>query len=578
MSTVAAWMAYALVVSALVTGAALLAERAARAAGRSARGLWAGALGVTMVLPVAAWLWPSSAAAPVSEVPVSMLRIQPIVLDAATSGSALPVDGILLGLWAVLSVLCGAFVAVAAMRLARARRTWERAELEGQPVLLSDDVGPAVVGLARGEIVMPRWTLAIERDLRRLLLLHEREHVLAGDPRLLFAGLAALVLAPWNPFVWIQFLRLRLAIEIDCDARVLHASRDARSYGALLLEVGRYRTEPALAVAFGEPRRFLEERIRMIPRALGRRHPRRAAGLALGAVAVLLLAVCARDPMSSADPTERAGVLEAQVEEQADVSQAPVFTPFTVAPKIRNAEETRRRLEENYPPLLREAGIGGTTLVWFFVDEAGRVQKVQINKSAGYDALDQAALRVAAEIDFAPALNQEKPVPVWIAIPIVFQAGEGEARATQLRKQATDTTSEGRELDRRDRLEAMRAAQAEAEALGKSGVEPSPEVGPQFTPFTDRPELLNRPEVQEALETNYPPLLRNAGIGGQTMVWFLIDKTGAVSDVRLNKSSDHPALDEAALKVARVMRFSPAKNRGAAVPVWVAIPIVFSSK
>ena len=103
-------------------------------------------------------------------------------------------------------------------------------------MLLSDDVGPAVVGLRHGEIVMPRWALQIDVALRRLLLLHEREHLHAGDPRLLFAGLAAIVCAPWNPFVWIQFLRLRLAVEIDCDARVLRASGDARGYGSQLRE------------------------------------------------------------------------------------------------------------------------------------------------------------------------------------------------------------------------------------------------------------------------------------------------------------------------------------------------------
>jgi TonB family protein len=34
-------------------------------------------------------------------------------------------------------------------------------------------------------------------------------------------------------------------------------------------------------------------------------------------------------------------------------------------------------------------------------------------------------------------------------------------------------------------------------------------------------------------------------------------------------------MDEAALDVARVMKFSPAKNRGRPVPVWVSIPITF---
>ena len=105
-----------------------------------------------------------------------------------------------------------------------------------------------------------------------------------------------------------------------------------------------------------------------------------------------------------------------------DLSAAPRFTPFTVRPELRNRAEVARALERNYPPLLRDAGIGGETLVWFFIDENGRVQKTQINKSSGYEALDKAALTVAEQMQFSPALNRDKKVPVWVAIPIVFSA------------------------------------------------------------------------------------------------------------------------------------------------------------
>lgn len=105
-----------------------------------------------------------------------------------------------------------------------------------------------------------------------------------------------------------------------------------------------------------------------------------------------------------------------------DLSAAPRFTPFTVRPELRNRAEIARALERNYPPLLRDAGIGGETRVWFFIDENGRVQKTQINKSSGYEALDKAALTVAEQMQFSPALNRDKKVPVWVAIPIVFSA------------------------------------------------------------------------------------------------------------------------------------------------------------
>jgi beta-lactamase regulating signal transducer with metallopeptidase domain len=42
---------------------------------------------------------------------------------------------------------------------------------------------------------------------------------------------------PWNLALWWQLRRLCLAVEMDCDARVVSALGDARAYGALLLRV-----------------------------------------------------------------------------------------------------------------------------------------------------------------------------------------------------------------------------------------------------------------------------------------------------------------------------------------------------
>ena len=58
-------------------------------------------------------------------------------------------------------------------------------------------------------------------------------------------------------------------------------------------------------------------------------------------------------------------------EEAADISAAPTFTPFTVRPDLTNEREVQRALEREYPPILRDAGIGGTVQVHFFIDEVG---------------------------------------------------------------------------------------------------------------------------------------------------------------------------------------------------------------
>jgi len=104
-----------------------------------------------------------------------------------------------------------------------------------------------------------------------------------------------------------------------------------------------------------------------------------------------------------------------------DLSAAPTFTPFTVAPAILNRPEVVRAMTREYPPLLRDAGIGGTVKVFFFIDEEGAVKDFRIDETSGHQALDDAALAVADVYRFSAALNRDKKVPVWVSFPITFQ-------------------------------------------------------------------------------------------------------------------------------------------------------------
>ena len=58
--------------------------------------------------------------------------------------------------------------------------------------------------------------------------------------------------------------------------------------------------------------------------------------------------------------------------------------------------------------------------IWFFIDEEGKVVKTVVDKSSGHKALDDAAIQVADFIQFSPALNRDKRVPVWMSLPITF--------------------------------------------------------------------------------------------------------------------------------------------------------------
>ena len=104
-----------------------------------------------------------------------------------------------------------------------------------------------------------------------------------------------------------------------------------------------------------------------------------------------------------------------------DIAAAPVFTPMTVRPEIRNRPEVVAALMREYPPILRDAGIEGTVEVWFFISEEGIVGDRRVSKSSGQAQFDEAALKVADVFRFTPALNRDQRVAVWIQVPITFQ-------------------------------------------------------------------------------------------------------------------------------------------------------------
>ena len=104
----------------------------------------------------------------------------------------------------------------------------------------------------------------------------------------------------------------------------------------------------------------------------------------------------------------------------------PFWAPRDVDPGFRD-ERSRKAmtdcLEKHYPPLLRDAGIGGKVVVWAFVDETGEVVKTQPNTSSGHPAMDEVAteqVRTCPGAEFSPGMLGDRAVGLWVALPITF--------------------------------------------------------------------------------------------------------------------------------------------------------------
>jgi len=158
--------------------------------------------------------------------------------------------------------------------------------MAGVPVHVSQHAGPAIVGLLKPQIVVPRWLTQCPADVQELVIAHEQSHLEAHDVKLVAIALGVLVCMPWNLPLWWQLRRLRRAVEIDCDGRILRRGYDVSRYGETLIAIGeRQSTDIAAAVAMAEPRSLLEHRIRNMLRKETKYAPATAALLACLGVA-----------------------------------------------------------------------------------------------------------------------------------------------------------------------------------------------------------------------------------------------------------------------------------------------------
>jgi beta-lactamase regulating signal transducer with metallopeptidase domain len=248
------WMFVSTIVTLLLVLAATALEQVASLRrGVPLRWIWVAAMALSIGLS-ASWLPPgapsgaaassmsSSASSAVST--LAAPASSPIVVAAALArrraAVTLPVLPNLIEIalrraWLVASAALLLLLLWSGIRLWRDRRTWTSTTVLDAEVLVSDGFGPAIVGIMRPAIVVPQWVLALDDAALRTIVVHEEEHRRAGDPRVLLAALALVVLMPWNVGLWLIWRRLNRAVELDCDERVLSRGVRGGDYANVLL-------------------------------------------------------------------------------------------------------------------------------------------------------------------------------------------------------------------------------------------------------------------------------------------------------------------------------------------------------
>ncbi len=411
-----AWILYALAVSVLLAGAAFLAERSLRLYGRPARLLWVIAMvasvGVPLVIPLLTQ--PTSAGSRVGPVAVSGSAPWQVPVEAieAVAAVAVSLDGVLIAMWIVASLSLFVWMAWSWIGIRRERAEWATETVEGHRVYVSAEVGPAVIDPITGGIVVPRWLLDAPAADRKVALLHELEHILASDHRLLWAAMLLAAAFPWNLALWWQLRRLKHAVELDCDRRVLAGGISPRAYAELLLRVVMTGSARGVRPALTEQPSFLRWRIgAMIEQRIRYRIVR---SIVYGTVAAALVFVACdtRVPevpeVSGSAATRPAdiSVEGAQVYDESVVDQVPERLSCPVP---------------EYPSQLWEDRIEGQVLVQFVIGIDGAVEPSSLEVlSSSHRAFEAPASSMLERCTFRAGVVGGDPVRTLVQMPVIF--------------------------------------------------------------------------------------------------------------------------------------------------------------
>jgi beta-lactamase regulating signal transducer with metallopeptidase domain len=288
---------------------------------------------------------PVSSAAAASENPVS----DPTIAWQVPA----PTRSSLLTAWAVMSGAMLAFVAGTGLLLRRRSASWQHTVIQGHEVLVSEDTGPALLGALQPRMVVPRWFMDEPADTQSLILEHEQQHIAARDPLLLRVAMLVAIAAPWNLPLWWQLRRLRLAIELDCDSRVMRGGASAGRYGEVLLEVTQRATAmPIGVIAMTEPVSALESRIRSLAPAPGRYAVLHGIGALLIALAGVAAAAALEAPAIQRAPNEPA---------LRPAAPAAPMPPRAAAPAAPAAPRSAAQPAAPMPPTTQRPGATSVT-------------------------------------------------------------------------------------------------------------------------------------------------------------------------------------------------------------------------
>ncbi|MEO6864345.1 MAG: M56 family metallopeptidase [Gemmatimonadaceae bacterium] len=442
---------------------------------------------------------------------------------------------VLLGSWALLSLLIVTWLTAGIFHWRRAQRLWQRTTLDGVDVDVSPFTGPAVLGFLTHRIVVPAWATTMQPEHRQLVLAHECEHIKARDPERLLVAIVALALMPWNLGLWWCAARLRRAIELDCDSRVLRRFPNPKLYGNVLLDVAaRGRKTGLIAipmVGLLHPASQLELRLRAMTRT-------RQAGYRSAIIGGLA----------------------------ATVAVSAAFTAPVPSFPLRKATAALMTRRSGLAPALIDRSIAGDT-----------VPKVRTDSMIALLQRRDSLRTIAREIATRTReLNRARSKLDSTSATLRAQRTELDVQQTRLSllqsrmplEPTLDSTSATLRVQRTER---------DIQQTRLSLLQSRMPVDPNRTYFAY--QVTTPASIRPGSPTpRYPDALRSKHVEGEVHATFVVDATGRVEQgsIRVTRATNQLFADAVRAALPQ-MQFAPAAIRGIHVKQLVELPFTFAT-
>ena len=269
-------------------------------------------------------------------------------------------------------------------------------------------------------IVMSRDDYANNRNY---ILTHEQEHIRLRHCIDLVILQVATIIQWFNPFVWLIGKNLKAIHEFEVDEAVLNKGIDATQYQKFLVikAVGN-RLQP---FANNLNKESLKRRIIMMNQKKSNRWMMLKA-LFVIPVATLAVSVFANtsDMSNMANAVSTTANTLSTTNMQTKQSDKKIFRVVEEMPKFKGGDAKLMEflmMNMKYPESAIKAKQQGRAIVGFVVGKDGTVSDVYIEKSTGYDVLDNEAMRVVKSMPaWEPGKQKGKPVNVKYFVPITF--------------------------------------------------------------------------------------------------------------------------------------------------------------